>query len=68
MDDDECGAVGGMMGRGYQSTGRKPAPDTVSNPGSRHGMPATNRLCYGTSLSDAVMSITTTEPNILAWV
>jgi hypothetical protein len=26
MDGDECGAVGGMLGRGNPSTGRKPVP------------------------------------------
>jgi hypothetical protein len=26
MDDDECGAIGGIAGRGNRSTRRKPAP------------------------------------------
>jgi hypothetical protein len=60
MIDDECAAVGGMrIGRGNQSTRRKPAPvplcppqiphDLGSNPGRRGGKPATNRLSYGTA-------------------
>jgi hypothetical protein len=32
MDDDECGAVGGMIGRGKRSTRRKPAPVLLSPP------------------------------------
>jgi hypothetical protein len=63
IDDDECGAVGGMrIGRGNRSTRRKPAPvplcppqiphdkDLGSNQGSRGRKPATNRLSYGTAL------------------
>jgi hypothetical protein len=57
MIDDECGAVGGMrIGRGNQSTRRKPAlvplrppqipHDLGSNPGRRGGKPATNSLNY----------------------
>jgi hypothetical protein len=60
MIDDDYGAVGGMrIGRGNQSTRRKPAPvplcapqiphDLGSNPGRRGGKPATNRLSYGTA-------------------
>jgi hypothetical protein len=26
MDDDECGAIGGMSGKGNRTTRRKPAP------------------------------------------
>jgi hypothetical protein len=26
MDEDECGAVGGMLGKGKRSTRREPAP------------------------------------------
>jgi hypothetical protein len=57
---DDYGAVGGMrIGRGNQSTRRKPAPVTLcppqilhdlgSNPGHRGGKPATNHLRYGTA-------------------
>jgi hypothetical protein len=61
-DDDECGAVGGMSGKGNQSTRRKPAPssalfptnprgpDPRSNPSRRSGKPATNCLSYGTAI------------------
>jgi hypothetical protein len=61
MDDDGCGAVGGMTGRGNWSTRRKtchsaalsttnPAwPDPNSNPDRRSRKPATNGLSYGTS-------------------
>jgi hypothetical protein len=61
IDDDECGAVGGMkIGRGNR--GKKPYPsaivsttnstllDMVSNPGRRDGKPANNRLSYGAVL------------------
>jgi hypothetical protein len=69
IDDDDCGAVGGVrIGRGNRSTRRKPAPvpvrppqinptwpDRDSNPGRSGGKPATNRLSYGT-------------PNILSYI
>jgi hypothetical protein len=32
MDYDECGAVGGMIGRGNQSTWKKPAPVPLCPP------------------------------------
>jgi hypothetical protein len=61
MIDDERGAVGGMrIGRGNQSTRRKPAPVPLCppqiphdlawprTPDRRGGKPATNRLSYGT--------------------
>jgi hypothetical protein len=56
MDEDECGAVGGMIGRGNRSTRRKPVaiatlsntnlkqPNLGSNPGRRGGKTAANRL------------------------
>jgi hypothetical protein len=55
----EDGEIGGMIGRGNQSTGRKRALMTLcpphiphdfdldSNPGRHGGKPATNRLSYG---------------------
>jgi hypothetical protein len=60
MIDDDYGAVGGMIGRGNQSTRRKPAPVPLcppqiprpvlgSNPGLRSGKPVTNGLSYGTA-------------------
>jgi hypothetical protein len=55
MDDEVCGAVGGMIGTGSRSTGRKPAPvslcsaDPGSNPSLPGGKPATNSLSYGTA-------------------
>jgi hypothetical protein len=58
--DDECGAVGGMLGRKKRSSLRKlphcrfvrhkshmARPGLV--PGRRGGKPATNRLSYGTA-------------------
>jgi hypothetical protein len=57
--DCDDGEFGGMkIGRGNQSTRRKPAlgplypaqiplADPVSHPGRRGGKPATNRLSYG---------------------
>jgi hypothetical protein len=63
INDDECGAVGGMrIGRGNRRTRRKAAPMPLyspqiphnltpgSNPGHRGGKPATKRLSYGMAL------------------
>jgi hypothetical protein len=60
IDEDDCGAIGRMkIGRGNQSTRRKPAPAPLCppqishdqtrarNPGRRGGEPAANRLSYG---------------------
>jgi hypothetical protein len=57
IDEDDCGAVGGMkIGRGNRSTQRKPAPAPLCPPQIPHdqtrartpvrrgGKPATNRL------------------------
>jgi hypothetical protein len=56
MDDDECGAVGGMSGRGNRSTRTKTCPTATlsttnptprhlgSNTGRRGGKPTTNGL------------------------
>jgi hypothetical protein len=65
IDDDHCGAIGGMkIGRGNRSTRRKPAPaplwppqnptcsDPGSNPSRRGGKPATNRLSYGAAIGE----------------
>jgi hypothetical protein len=62
IDEDDCGAIGGMkIGRGNQSTRRKPAPAPLCppqiphdqtwarTPGRDGGKPATNRLSYGTA-------------------
>jgi hypothetical protein len=37
-DDDECGAVGGMIGKGNRSTRRKPAPVQLHPPQMPHGL------------------------------
>jgi hypothetical protein len=63
IDEDDCGAIGGMkIGRGNRSTRIKPAlaplcpPQIPHNqnrartPGRRGGKPATNRLSYGAAL------------------
>jgi hypothetical protein len=58
--DYDNGEIGGMIGRGNRSTGRKPAPVPLcppqtphacpdANPGRRGGKPASNRLSYGTA-------------------
>jgi hypothetical protein len=59
IDDGDCGAIGGMkIGRGNQSTRRKPAAapfcppqiphdHPVLEPDRRGGNPATNHLSYG---------------------
>jgi hypothetical protein len=55
IDGDDCGAVGGMTGRGHRSVMRKsahvplcppqiPYDDRDSNPGRRSGKPASNSL------------------------
>jgi hypothetical protein len=59
---DECGTIGGIIGRGIRSTRRRPAPvpfvnhksHTIwpcSNPGRRGRTPATNSLSYGTAVN-----------------
>jgi hypothetical protein len=58
-DDEECGAVGGMIiGRGNRSTRIKPAAAPLCPPlipydhtraRTRPGKPETNRLSYGTA-------------------
>jgi hypothetical protein len=63
IGEDDCGAIGGMkLGRGNQSTRRKPAPAPLCPPQIPHdqtraqtpdrcsGKPATNRLSYGAAL------------------
>jgi hypothetical protein len=59
IDDDECGAIGGMrIGRGNRSTRIKPAPMPICSPqilydltpGLRGGKPQTNRLIYGKAI------------------
>jgi hypothetical protein len=59
MDDDECGAINGMIGRRKPKYTDKTCPsaalsttnptqlDPCSNPGRRCGKPATNRLSFG---------------------
>jgi hypothetical protein len=58
MDDDECGTIDGMSGRGFsEKTCRSAAlcitnptrPDLGSNSGRHGGKPATNRLSYCTA-------------------
>jgi hypothetical protein len=50
IDDGDFVAAERMkIGRGNQSTRRKPAPDPGSKPGRRSGKPATNRMSYGTA-------------------
>jgi hypothetical protein len=69
IDADDCGAIGGMkIGRGNQSTRRKPAPAPLcppqiphdqtlgSNPGRRGGKPATNRLSYGAAYEHMLLN------------
>jgi hypothetical protein len=65
IDDDDCGAVGGMrIGRGNRSTRRKPAPVPLCPLQIPHdltwartraaavGSRATNRLSYGTAYTE----------------
>jgi hypothetical protein len=68
IDEDDCGAIGGMkIGRGNQSTLRKPAPAPLCppqiphdqtqawTPDRRAGKPAINRLSYGVALLFTLM-------------
>jgi hypothetical protein len=61
MNDDELGAIFGMLGRRNEVLGKnclsaalsttnptRLVPD--SNSGRRSGKPATSRLCYGTAI------------------
>jgi hypothetical protein len=61
IGDGECGAFGGMSGKGNRSTRRKPAsvplsttdptwPDLGTNPGCPCGKLVTNRLTSGRPL------------------
>jgi hypothetical protein len=61
--DYDHGKIGGMIGRGNRSTGRKPAMSTTNptcypdaNPGGRGGKPATNRLSYSTAYNTPYIS------------
>jgi hypothetical protein len=69
IDDDDCGAVGGMrIGRGKPKYSEKTCSsanlysinptwlDVGSNPGRAGGKPATNRLSYGTALINGYFS------------
>jgi hypothetical protein len=38
MDDDECGAVGGMSGEGNRNARRKPAPVALCTPQIPHAL------------------------------
>jgi hypothetical protein len=59
--DDECGAMGAMLGRGNRSTRRKPAlmplcqrqipHDLTRAAAMANGKPVTNRLSYGVAES-----------------
>jgi hypothetical protein len=53
MDDDVCGAIIGMLGRGNQSTWTKPDPGLNSR--RRGGKLASNRLSYGTAMRSITM-------------
>jgi hypothetical protein len=68
------GAIGGMkIGRGNQSTRRKPTPAPLCppqiphdqtrarTPGRRGGKPATNRLSYGAAFFSLILSPLTTR-------
>jgi hypothetical protein len=68
IDEDDCGAIGGMkIGRGNRSTRRKPAsaplcPPQIPHdqtrartPGRRGGKPATNSLNYGAALNKYII-------------
>jgi hypothetical protein len=72
---DYDGEIGGMIGRGNQSTRRKPAPSAAlsttnptccpgANPGRRGGNPASNRLSYGTDLMANMLSVSLSKVNM----
>jgi hypothetical protein len=73
IGEGNCGATDGMkIGRGNQSTRRKPAPAPLfppqnpldqtqdRTPGRRGGKPVTNRLSYGAALIVGMLT-----PNML---
>jgi hypothetical protein len=76
IDDDDCGATGGMnIGRGNRSTRRKPAPVPLrppqiphdltpgSNSGRCGGKPGCNRLSYSmANIVDSVMVLSSQSP------
>jgi hypothetical protein len=45
MDDDDCGAIGGMIGRGNQSTRRNPVPVPLCPPQIPHDLTWAWTLC-----------------------
>jgi hypothetical protein len=59
IDEDDCGAIGGMkIGRGSRSTRRKPSPAPLCPPQiRRRGKPATNRLRYGAALASLFLRL-----------
>jgi hypothetical protein len=72
MDDDECGAVGGMLGRGSRCTCREPAPVPLwppqiplFDPGWNPG-PETNRRNYSIAL-DAGLCLCVCRLFSLGW-
>jgi hypothetical protein len=76
MDDDECEAVGGMLGMGNQSTRRRPAPVPLCPPEIPHdltwaitraaavGRRPANGLTYSTALYK-LLKIKKCDKNIL---
>jgi hypothetical protein len=54
MDDDECGPVGGMIGKGNRSTRRKPAPVPLCPPQTAHNLtlPRTLATAVGSQTTD----------------
>jgi hypothetical protein len=52
MDDDECGAVGGMSGRRNRSTRRKPAPLLLCPPQIPHDLTWAQTRATGVGASD----------------
>jgi hypothetical protein len=79
--DYDDGEIGGMkIGRGHESTRRKPAPAPLcppqilldqtpgSNPGRRGGKPATNRLSYGAASLNSYICKRTLKFKLQVWV
>jgi hypothetical protein len=76
MEDDECGAGGGMLGRGNGSNRKKTCPsdalsninstqlDVSSNPDRCGEKPVTNSLSYGTAFSCKRYSLSV---NVFKW-
>jgi hypothetical protein len=61
LDDDECGAVGGMVGKGNRSTRRKPAPVPLCPPQLAHDL-SWARTCIAAVGSQRLIAWAMSQP------